>query len=182
MADAARAWMQRLALALALCGLLAWLPAWDALVRLEHDLLAAYGAGPPPAVGVLVVGIDEPSLAQLALAPPLPRALHARLIDSLHQGGAAALGMDLLFTQPAPDARDDAALAQALKEGRIAAAGLDVFEGEPAVHPGLLERSNVVLTPHIASATVPTRLAMARLAADNLIAFFDGRGALTPVN
>ena len=72
--------------------------------------------------------------------------------------------------------------AQALKEGRIAAAGLDVFEGEPAVHTGLLERSNVVLTPHIASATVPTRLAMARLAADNLVAFFDGRGALTPVN
>ena len=77
---------------------------------------------------------------------------------------------------------DDAALAVALKEGRIAAAGLDVFEGEPTVHLGLLERSNVVLTPHIASATVPTRLAMARLAADNLVAFFDGRGALTPVN
>ena len=77
---------------------------------------------------------------------------------------------------------DDAALAQALRAGRIAAAGLDVFEGEPAVHTGLLERSNVVLTPHIASATVPTRLAMARLAADNLVAFFDGRGALTPVN
>ena len=77
---------------------------------------------------------------------------------------------------------DDAALAQALKERRIAAAGLDVFEGEPTVHPALLEVPNVVLTPHIASATVPTRLAMARLAADNLIAFFDGRGALTPVN
>ena len=77
---------------------------------------------------------------------------------------------------------DDAALAQALKDGRIAAAGLDVFEGEPAVHPALLDVPNVVLTPHIASATVPTRLAMAQLAADNLIAFFDGRGALTPVN
>ncbi|MBS0401956.1 MAG: D-glycerate dehydrogenase [Proteobacteria bacterium] len=77
---------------------------------------------------------------------------------------------------------DDAALALALKERRIAAAGLDVFEGEPGVHPGLLAAPNVVLTPHIASATVPTRLAMARLAADNLIAFFDGRGALTPVN
>ncbi len=77
---------------------------------------------------------------------------------------------------------DDAALAAALKERRIAAAGLDVFEGEPAVHPGLLERPNVVLTPHIASATVATRLAMARLAADNLVAFFDGRGPLTPVN
>ncbi|GAA4422162.1 D-glycerate dehydrogenase [Acidovorax lacteus] len=77
---------------------------------------------------------------------------------------------------------DDAALARALRERRIAAAGLDVFEGEPAVHPGLLEVPNVVLTPHIASATVPTRRAMAQLAADNLIAFFDGRGPLTPVN
>ncbi len=77
---------------------------------------------------------------------------------------------------------DDAALAKALKERRIAAAGLDVFEGEPAVHPDLLTVPNVVLTPHIASATVPTRLAMAQLAADNLIAFFDGRGPLTPVN
>ncbi len=66
---------------------------------------------------------------------------------------------------------DDAALAQALRERSIAAAGLDVFEGEPRVHPDLLALSNVVLTPHIASASVPTRLAMANLAADNLIDF-----------
>lgn len=65
---------------------------------------------------------------------------------------------------------DDAALAQALRERRIAAAGLDVFEGEPAVHPDLLTVPNVVLTPHIASASLPTRRAMADLAADNLIA------------
>jgi gluconate 2-dehydrogenase len=65
---------------------------------------------------------------------------------------------------------DDAALAKALAEGRIAAAGLDVFEGEPSVHPDLLKVPNVVLTPHIASATVATRRAMAELAADNLIA------------
>ena len=77
---------------------------------------------------------------------------------------------------------DDAALAQALRAGTIAAAGLDVFEGEPAVHPDLLTVPNVVLTPHIASATVATRRAMANLAADNLIAFFDGRGPLTPIN
>ena len=77
---------------------------------------------------------------------------------------------------------DDAALAQALRTGQIAAAGLDVFEGEPAVHPDLLALSNVVLTPHIASATLVTRLKMANLAADNLIAFFAGQGALTPVN
>jgi gluconate 2-dehydrogenase len=65
---------------------------------------------------------------------------------------------------------DDGALAAALAEGRIAAAGLDVFEGEPALNPALLTVPNVVLTPHIASATVATRLAMANLAADNLIA------------
>lgn len=65
---------------------------------------------------------------------------------------------------------DDAALAKALAEKRIAAAGLDVFEGEPKVHPDLLKVPNVVLTPHIASATVATRRAMAELAADNLIA------------
>jgi gluconate 2-dehydrogenase len=77
---------------------------------------------------------------------------------------------------------DDAALAAALRDRRIAAAGLDVFEGEPRVHPDLLALSNVVLTPHIASATVATRRAMAMLAADNLIAFLGGRGPLTAVN
>lgn len=65
---------------------------------------------------------------------------------------------------------DDEALAKALAERRLAAAGLDVFEGEPTVHPGLLKVPNVVLTPHIGSATVATRRAMADLAADNLIA------------
>ena len=77
---------------------------------------------------------------------------------------------------------DDAALAVALRERRIAAAGLDVFEGEPKVHPDLLALPNVVLTPHIASATLPTRLAMANLAADNLIAVLTGKAALTPLN
>ena len=65
---------------------------------------------------------------------------------------------------------DDAALAKALAAHQIAAAGLDVFEGEPAVSAALLKLANVVLTPHIASASVATRRAMADLAADNLIA------------
>ena len=77
---------------------------------------------------------------------------------------------------------DDAALASALRERRIAAAGLDVFEGEPKVHPDLLTVPNVVLTPHIASATLKTRRAMAELAADNLIAYLTRGEALTPLN
>lgn len=77
---------------------------------------------------------------------------------------------------------DDVALSAALRQGQLAAAGLDVFEGEPAVHPGLLALSNVVLTPHIASATIPTRRAMANLAADNLIGFLVHGKPLTPLN
>lgn len=77
---------------------------------------------------------------------------------------------------------DDAALAQALRERRIAGAGLDVFEGEPSIHPFLLTVPNVVLTPHIASATVPTRRAMANLAADNLVGFLVDGKPVTPLN
>jgi gluconate 2-dehydrogenase len=77
---------------------------------------------------------------------------------------------------------DDAALAVALREKRIAAAGLDVFEGEPKVHPDLLTVPNVVLTPHIASATIATRKAMAHLAADNVIAYLTQGKTVTPLN
>jgi glyoxylate/hydroxypyruvate/2-ketogluconate reductase len=77
---------------------------------------------------------------------------------------------------------DDAALAVALRQGVIAAAGLDVFEGEPALNPAFLELPNVVLTPHIGSASQPTRLAMANLAADNLIAALTGGVPTTALN
>ena len=76
---------------------------------------------------------------------------------------------------------DEAALVRALKEGWIAAAGLDVFEEEPKVHPGLLPLKNVVLAPHIASASFDTRLAMATLAVRNCLAVLDGKPPLTPV-
>jgi len=77
---------------------------------------------------------------------------------------------------------DDAALAAALRDHVIGAAGLDVFEGEPKVHPDLLTVPNIVLTPHIASATEATRRAMAELAAGNLIAALTGAAPPTPLN
>jgi glyoxylate reductase len=76
---------------------------------------------------------------------------------------------------------DEAALVAALGDGAIAAAGLDVFENEPQVHPGLLELENVALIPHLGSATVETRAAMAELAARNAIAVASGEPPPTPV-
>jgi glyoxylate reductase len=76
---------------------------------------------------------------------------------------------------------DEAALVRALSEGWIAGAGLDVFEEEPKIHPGLLPLRNVVLAPHIASASHDTRVAMASLAVRNCLAVLEGKPALTPV-
>ena len=76
---------------------------------------------------------------------------------------------------------DEAALVRALKEGWIAGAGLDVFEEEPKIHPGLLPLKNVVLSPHIASASFDTRVAMATLAIRNCLAVVDGKPPITPV-
>jgi len=106
--------------------------------------------------------------------------------DSHHTIGAAELALMKPTATLINIARggivDDAALALALREKRIAAAGLDVYEGEPKVHPDLLTVPNVVLTPHIASATVGTRRAMAMLAADNLIGYLVHGKPLSPIN
>ena len=77
---------------------------------------------------------------------------------------------------------DEAALVRALAERWIAAAGLDVFEQEPRIHPGLLPLPNVVLAPHIASASRETRIAMGMLAVRNCLAVLDGKPPLTPVS
>jgi len=77
---------------------------------------------------------------------------------------------------------DDAALVEALREKRIAGAGLDVFEGEPKVNPGYLGLRNVVMTPHIGSASRATRLVMCNTAAANMMAVLDGREPPNPVN
>jgi glyoxylate reductase len=77
---------------------------------------------------------------------------------------------------------DEAALAEALRAGEIAAAALDVYETEPQVHAGLLGLDNVVLCPHIGSATVQTRTRMAVMAARNLVAILKGERAPNCVN
>jgi glyoxylate reductase len=77
---------------------------------------------------------------------------------------------------------DEAALVQALRDGIIAGAGLDVYEFEPKVSPELMSMNNVVLLPHIASASHATRGKMAEIAARNVIAFFDGQAPPTALN
>jgi glyoxylate reductase len=76
---------------------------------------------------------------------------------------------------------DEEALAWAMQQRLLAGAALDVYENEPAVHPDLLKLDNVLLLPHIGSATTETRTAMADLAVDNVLAVLAGRPPLTPV-
>ncbi|MGH7355671.1 MAG: 2-hydroxyacid dehydrogenase [Candidatus Rokuibacteriota bacterium] len=112
--------------------------------------------------------------------------LHALLTpETRHLIDARALGLmkktAILVNAARGPVVDEVALVGALTEGRIAGAGLDVFEEEPKVHPGLLPLTNVVLAPHIASASYDTRLAMATLAVKNCVAVLEGQPPLTPV-
>src|SRR5690606_32117908 len=94
----------------------------------------------------------------------------------------SALGADgVLINVGRGSTVDHDALVQALSDGTIRAAGLDVFPDEPNVPPGLIDLPNAVLLPHVASASVHTRNAMADLVADNLVAWFSQGKALTPV-
>jgi glyoxylate reductase len=112
--------------------------------------------------------------------------LHTPLTpETKHLIGARELGLMKPTATLVNTARgavvDEAALVEALRAKRIAGAGLDVFEDEPNVHPGLLALDNVVLLPHIGSATVETRATMAELAARNAIAIAAGETPETPV-
>jgi gluconate 2-dehydrogenase len=103
---------------------------------------------------LVIVAPYTPQTHHLVGAPELALMKRTATLTNIARGGVV----------------DDAALAAALREGRLAAAGLDVFEGEPQVRADLLALPNAVLTPHIASASVGTRRAMFELACDNLIA------------
>ena len=76
---------------------------------------------------------------------------------------------------------DEGALLDALETGALGSAGLDVFDGEPAVNPRFRSLSNVLLHPHAGSGTIETRKAMGRLVRENLVAHFEGKPLLTPV-
>jgi glyoxylate/hydroxypyruvate/2-ketogluconate reductase len=127
---------------------------------------------------------------RLALPELLAQADHVIVVvpyspDTHHLIGAAELALMKPTATFVNIARGgvvhDGALAAALQGGRLAAAGLDVFEGEPAVHPALLACHNAVLTPHIASSTLPTRRAMVGLAVQNLLAWAQGEAGPTPI-
>lgn len=98
--------------------------------------------------------------------------------DSHHLLDAAALGRmkssALLVNTARGPVVDEAALVEALADGEIAGAGLDVFEEEPDVHPGLLEQDRVVLAPHLGSATTDARMRMAQMCVASIQAFLDG--------
>lgn len=140
----------------------------------------AVDAATEAALGAELVGLHEllETSDVVSLNCPYTEATH-HLID------AAALdrmqtSAYLINTARGPIV-DEAALVAALREGRIAGAGLDVFENEPEVHPGLIDLDNVVLVPHLGSATMETRSAMAELAARNVVEVLAGRDPLTPV-
>ncbi len=108
------------------------------------------------------------------LTPETRRLLDARRLGLLPRGA-------VVVNTSRGEVVDEAALAEALASGRVAGAGLDVYEREPAVAPALLGRGDVVLLPHLGSATVEARTAMADLAVDNVLAVLEGRPAVTPV-
>lgn len=112
--------------------------------------------------------------------------LHCPLTDSTHHLiDADALDRMKTSAYLVDSARgpivDEAALVAALEAGEIVGAGLDVLEAEPTVHEGLLDRDDVVLLPHLGSATVETRTAMAELAAQNVLDVLAGKPPVTPV-
>lgn len=100
--------------------------------------------------------------------------VNARVLQALGPRG-------MLFNISRAQNIDEAALLDALEAGAIGGAGLDVFEGEPALNPRFAALNNVVLQPHVGSATVETRVAMGKLMLDNMIAHFDGAPLLTEV-
>ena len=147
--------------------------------------IAYHSRHPAPAEVEVALGAERVPLERLLRESDVV-SLHCPLTpETRHLIGAAELESmkesAVLVNAARGPVVDERALAEALAAGRIAAAGLDVYEREPRVEPRLLELENVVLSPHLGSATVETRAAMAELAARNAISVLGGQGPLTPV-
>ncbi len=166
-------------------------------VSLEGKTLGIYGMGRigtavarrAAAFGMRVLGatIEDPperfeellsSSDFLSIHTPLTPATRRRFSDA--ELGRMKRGAILVNTARGPIV-DEAALVRALDRGQLFGAGLDVYEEEPRIHPGLLSRADVVLLPHLGSATRETRLAMARLACEEIVRRFRGEPPLHPV-
>lgn len=136
-----------------------------------------HGSAPPAGLAGWIQGSFDEVLRQsdfLTLHVPLTEETH-------HLIGAAELrrvrSTAVLINTSRGPVVDEAALAAALREGRLAGAGLDVFEKEPDVHPGLRALGQVVLLPHLGSATLSTRIRMGMLCVENVLAVLEGRAA-----
>lgn len=142
---------------------------------------SAVDAGIESRLGATLVSLDELLTTSdvVSLNCPYSDATH-HLIDA--PALATMKRSSFLVNTARGPIVDEAALVDALTSGQIAGAGLDVFEDEPTVHPGLLGLDNAVLIPHLGSATNETRGAMADLAARNVVEVLAGRDRLTPVN
>ncbi|HVC79378.1 MAG TPA: D-glycerate dehydrogenase [Chloroflexota bacterium] len=141
---------------------------------------------PAPADQAVALGLERVSLEELLAradfvsvhAPYMPETHHLIGAPQLSQMRATAF----LINSARGPLVDETALVAALRAGRIAGAGLDVYEHEPALAPGLAELDNVVLAPHAASASLETRTRMGMLAVENLMAVLEGRRATHTVN
>lgn len=146
-------------------------------------LLAGRSSPDAAVVGELdaaVVDLDELLTASDVVSLHCPLTPATRHLIGARELRLMRPGAHLVNTSRGPVV-DEAALVAALEAGEIAGAGLDVFEDEPQVHPGLLGREDVVLLPHVGSATVETRTAMADLAVANVLAVLAGGEPVTPV-
>jgi glyoxylate reductase len=150
-------------------------------MRVVYTTLDADAPAPAPEYAGYARGTFDEVLAtsdvislHVPLTPETRRLINRRTLARMKRGA-------YLINTSRGSVVDEDALVLALRDGAIGGAALDVYEGEPAVHAGLLAFENVVLAPHIGSATVETRTAMADLAARNVMAVLSGHPPLTPV-
>ncbi len=134
----------------------------DALTYPYHPTLAGLAS----AVDILIVVVPGGEATR--------HAINAQVLSALGKNG-------VLINIGRGSTVDEDALIAAMNNGTIAAAGLDVFENEPNIRPEFLSLPNTVLLPHVGSASVYTRMAMGNLCVDNLVSWFSGKGAVTPV-